>query len=290
MTFEQSVSNRLHRSGAIDFNVMFDIRQAQMHEKPQAQNNKRCYASSATGPDQLSVCEGEPLYNSHSKRSKFGGGCPTTRKPLQLLSSLNGMTLEAGTKQDQDMYEEEFDIQFPTVNDAVDRVSKRFHHMRTLFFQQVRPNGVSVTKWDYGAAGRQGELFVATMGGANTIYVDDDVYAGDTIIVDLPLGLDCEMQGLFAFDDDTFTYAAAGHNYGFVECQSKRGIPKCKKTLVVRSLPLPPKGLSPHLRDVFEKGFYARRQVLGQCTKGAKKGERCDLILGANAVGIDRPL
>merc|ERR1711865_56042 len=288
MSFEPNVSNRLHRSGAIDFNVEFNLRQAQLQAKDKNSDGKKTYKDNGITPDTPSVCEGEPLFYVNCKRTKFGGGCATTRKPIQLLSSLNGIALKDDDKKaTHDVPETD-----PT---------KLCNKIREDFFKTVRPNGISVTKYAFSNAGKQGPLFVATMGGANTIYVDEDVYAGDTLIVDIPLSSAGDMpiqshtlQHIESANCQNNLEVSLGNPYGFVHWQNKRGVPKAKRTLTVRALPLPcytgPDQARQNEANDFEAAFYHRRQVIGQCTKGAKRGERCDLILGANSVGTSRPL
>ena len=88
-------------------------------------------------------------------------------------------------------------------------------------------------------------------------------------------------------DDDTVNKECNEKNpYGFITWQKKKGVPNAKRTLVVRALPTPHHGMPSKLVKTFKNNFYLRQQVLGQCTKGAKRGERCDLILGKNAIGI----
>lgn len=271
MSFDPNVSNRLHRSGAIDFNVAFDMRYANRHKDLTCSSSrigKRSYTTTADN-DSYSVCEGEPLYQVCNKRAKFGGGCAMTRKPIQLLSSLNGVELADATQQAE--IESLRAGQGRQGVDPADVCDKE----RDVYFRNVRPCGVSVTKWNFGAAGKQGDLFVATLGGANTVYVDEDVYAGDTLIVDVPRD-----------QEQTFPECTEQNPYGFIEWQSKKGVPKTKRTLVVRSLPMAPHDMNADHAQFLRLKFYMRQQVLGQCTKGAKKGERCDLILGKNAIGI----
>lgn len=255
-----SVSNRLHRSGAIDFNVTFDLRQAQINKGSHTAGAKRMFKG-VDSDDAFSVCEGEPLYSVTSKRAKFGGGCMNSRQPISLLSSLNGIVIDSAD------------------NDA------NVENLRDSFFNSVRPNGISVTKWDFRMSGKQGNLFVATLGGLNTIYVDDDVEAGDTIVVDLPHSTEFKTDVYHAMDNPS----------GLIEWQVKRGMPKTKKTLTVRSMPhVPGDGDDLHKRmkrqSIFENGFYRRGQVIGRCVKGAKKGERCDIVLTGNAVAVARQI
>lgn len=322
MSFDPNVSNRLHRSGAIDFNVAFDLRFANIHKSGKTNKTKRSYdGGGSIEADSLSVCEGEPLYQKCEKKAKFGGGCAMTRKPIQLLSSLNGVQLGEAT--DRSAIDELFkeatvpppehdptEAQLvghdateirPTVQvvdqDAMSEGERLLHEFQTygystdvkaalacdfqrnMYFKSIKPTGVSVTKWDFGTRGKQGDLFVATLGGANTVYVDEDVYAGDTIIVDLPLE-ECDGPGRIKARMNKESA------YGFVECQKKRGIPNAKRTLVVRSLPTLGNLGDTYIEKRLIFGFYLRHQVLGQCTKGAKKGERCDLVLGKNSIGV----
>ena len=270
MSFDPNVSNRLHRSGAIDFNVAFDLRHANKHRAPSGKNRESSKAySDVTDNDSYSVCEGEPLYQVSNKRAKFGGGCAMTRKPIQLLSSLNGIELDRQAI---------LDLQNEVVTYPAFEQACICDKERDVYFGgrlAIRPTGVSVSKWNFGAAGKQGDLFVATLGGANTVYVDDDVYAGDTLIVDMPM------------DDDTVNKGCNEENpYGFIAWQKKKGVPNAKRTLVVRALPTAHHSMPSDMVKEFKNNFYLRQQVLGQCTKGAKRGERCDLILGKNAIGI----
>jgi hypothetical protein len=250
MAFQPSVSNRLHRSGAIDFNVEFNTRQAQLHKQPC--EKKRKMFEETNIDDVFSVCEGEPLYSFSSKRANFNGGCMSLRKPIQLLSSLNGYNFEINPDPDT------------TAED-----------IRNEVFKTVCPTGVSVTKWDFRMAGKQGDLFVATIGGLNTIYVDEDVVAGNVLVVDLPMGEHMEKKLRFSNSVPT----------GFIDWQVKRGVPKTKKTLVVRPMPTTAEdGSQVDLEDAFRR----RGQVIGRCVKSAKKGERCDLVLTANAIGMNK--
>jgi hypothetical protein len=270
MSFDPNVSNRLHRSGAIDFNVAFDSRHANTHKK-RAPGFHRSYAHEAD-EDSFSACEGEPLYQVCTKRARFGGGVALTRKPIQLLSSLNGVG----------MLDEDYIIHhvqnYTGGTGGTQEAAAVYDSLRAHIFAKIKPNGVSVTKWDFRSDGKQGDLFVATMGGTNTVYVDEDVYAGDTLIVDVPLDEELRKKGLME-------RCTVDNPYGFIEWQSKRGVPKSKRTLVVRAMPISTE-LTPDECVRYKVGFYLRNQVLGQCTKGAKKGERCDLVLGKNAIGI----
>ena len=82
--------------------------------------------------------------------------------------------------------------------------------------------------------------------------------------------------------------------WGFIECVKKKGCPREKVTLVVRPLPDLPKltGMNSDLEiktrvgyEMMRSNFERRGQILGRCTRGAKKGERVDLCLQANAIG-----
>lgn len=250
----QSLNNRLHRSGAIDFNVEFDLRQSQVHAACNSSSGTKYMSSAGGSPDTFSVCEGEPLYHVKQSSSHKSAGIQSSRCPIRLLSSLNGIVIH----------------QVPFKNGANPDVWSE--ELRETFFKNLRVSGVAVTKWDYGRVGHQANQFVATSGGLNTIYVDEDVAAGDLVIADIPHveKLNCPLMG--SMQPDT-------HELGFVKWQHKKGVPKEKKTLVVRPMP---RGL---LVDELAS-FHARGQVLGVCVRGAKRGERADIVHGHNAIGV----
>ena len=68
-----AISNRLHRSGAIDFNVEFATRQAAIFKQGKAPG-KRLYAA-PTDENTLSVCEAEPLFTPKKVRGAPIGCC-----------------------------------------------------------------------------------------------------------------------------------------------------------------------------------------------------------------------
>ena len=142
MSFDPNVSNRLHRSGAIDFNVAFDSRHANTHKK-RAAGYHRSYSHDADD-DCFSACEGEPLYQVCTKRARFGGGVALTRKPIQLLSSLNGV----GMIEDDEIQTISASIPVAAAMTAVAK-EEVCHTLREHIFRKIQPNGVSVTKWDF---------------------------------------------------------------------------------------------------------------------------------------------
>lgn len=276
-----AINNRLHRSGAIDFNVAYNIRQAEVlrEEKSIA---KKLYEVESNGRshDILSVCEGEPLYYAPKGKGARHNVALSGRNPLALLSSVNGLKCQNNTTlrdegahgffKDLDHNSSEFDK------------LQACEKLRNAVFSEIKYSGVAVTNWNYDRIGKQGDLFVATRGGLNTIYVDDNVEAGDTLVVDLPFNE--EWDGPPASNSDS-TAAAA---YGFVQWQPKKGVPSRKKTLVVRSLPSVKEGggIGPAHAQYLRKSFARRGQIVGQCVRSAKKGERCDVVLAANAIGM----
>jgi hypothetical protein len=69
------------------------------------------------------------------------------------------------------------------------------------------------------------------------------------------------------------------HSWGFVKYTAKKGTP-IENRNPVRPIPLPATGTLPD--DEIKKDaikFVSRGQIVGQCAKGAKKGERIDIIL-----------
>merc|ERR1712091_31138 len=76
--------------------------------------------------------------------------------------------------------------------------------------------------------------------------------------------------------------------FGFVHCQPKKGTPVGKRTHVIRTLPGPCLSQSIDVMDEMRKlqdNFRRRRQIIGICVKGCKKGVRCDVVLATNAIG-----
>ena len=282
------ITNKLHRSGAADCNVSYNLRQAGINAaKPRC--GKRMYGEGHG--DHLSVCEGEPLYSSKQKKVDSN----ESRAPIAVLSSLNGSCVS-----------ETFLDKVKACNDAPRNPCKEtftaYSELRDDFFKNIAPAGIAVSKWDYRSRGKQQDQFVATRGGANTIYTDEDVEAGDTLIYDIP-----KMDATEWTDGCQDCIVKAGNEpgsqpFGLVEWQKKRGIPAEKRTLVVRSIPRITSEINADsdlkMRyDIFRQGFVRRGQVLGKCIKGGKAGERCDVMLEGMAVGLfnckdhsDRPV
>lgn len=271
---ENSVSNRLHRSGAIDFNVEYNLRQSRLQQcKASTEKNGKREFEDFT-KDSYSICEGEPLFTvKRSKASSLNHCARSSRRAMPVLSSLNGTTIITPALVSQlevlrDAY---------TSNNDGTLSQQIYNAIRNSFFKSINPTGVSVTKWAADMAGKQGEMLVATMGGLNTIYTDEDVFAGETLIVDIP-----DFPLVEKFINET-THDAP---WRFIEWQHKRGVPKQKKTLVVRSMPQLPSCCDFSKAKRFTDEFQRRGQVLGKCVKGARAGERCDIVLGSNAVGV----
>merc|ERR1711934_848767 len=86
---QPAISNRLHRSGAIDFNVEFATRQAQIFKNPKAPG-KRIY-NVATDEDSLSVCEAEPLFTPKKHKGNQYTSPDSVRNPVACISSVNGL-------------------------------------------------------------------------------------------------------------------------------------------------------------------------------------------------------
>lgn len=260
----QSLNNRLHRSGAIDFNVEFNTRQAQM------QNSSHCNAPRvgkklhmSQCKDDFSVCEGEPLFHVKQSTGNKSGGIQANRRPISLQSSLNGYVVV-----DQD-----------TLNKCMTGgkcMTGVCDTIRDAFFKNVVISGVAVSKWDFNKVGRQADQFVATSGGLNTLYVDEDVAAGDLVIADIPF--DAEMGAA-----QMGCTLPGSVEFGFVSWQQKKGVPKSKRTLVLRPMP------RAHAEgdDILISKFHRRGQVIGVCVRGAKKGERADIVHCHNAVGLN---
>lgn len=265
---DQSISNRLHRAGAIDFNVTFATRQASILRDTKNRSGKRLYIR-ASDDDSLSVCESEPIYS--SKRHKGGNQASsnTARDPLACISSLNGLALPN-------------DILSGSCIDDV----KKHEALRDHFFNNYHYQGIAVSKWSYGSIGKQQEQFVATAGGLNTIYCDVACQAGDTIVVDLPLPTDPSHASQVDHYDPSNGNLGNQHQWGFAKCTVKRGTPSEKQTLVVRPMPSMPDKTHSKYNEIkrLRQNFIARGQVLGKCVSGARKGERIDIVVAANAI------
>lgn len=275
----KAITNRIHRSGAIDYNVEFATRQAEINQSEKGDDNKkRLWSLRDLGPgkDALSVCEGEPLYTTKKSRSNTYSAPDSCRNPISCLSSLNG-TADPNFNKPGQTFEEKF-CSIKDIPDTAERI-KVYEELRDMFFAQLTYSGIAVSKWAYERQGRQQDQFVATMGGLNTIYVDEDVHAGDTVCIDLPFPDNLPDEMRECRDDKG----------GFVHWVVKKGVPETKRTLVVRPLPGPRACCSKEeamaMLDL-QKGFERRRQKIGVCVTGAKKGERCDIVLAANAIGM----
>jgi hypothetical protein len=107
--------------------------------------------------------------------------------------------------------------------------------------------------------------------GLNTIYCDEDIEVGDTVVVDIPCPDTIECAKL------RYDGIATRCDFGFLITQRKRGIPADKITLVVRAMP----------SDFdLRTAFVNRGQVLGTCVTGGSKGKRIDIVHTSSAIGI----
>lgn len=265
-----AVSNRLHRSGAVDFNVEFATRQASIYGDTKNSSGKRMH-DRPNNEDSMSVCEGEPLYApKRHKGNQFVSD--SVRNPIACISTLNGMPAN---------------IANPSTKPAAGTAEINFHEeIRDKFFRDNHYMGISVSKWAFGRAGQQQDQFVATAGGINTIYCDVDCQAGDTIVVDIPMPTASDIAKLMTCYDPSAGNQNQHSVWAFAKCVSKKGTPKEKQTLVIRPMPPTPLATSAHYGAIVQmrKKFQNRRQIVGTCIKGAKKGERIDLVLGASAI------
>ena len=127
------------------------------------------------------------------------------------------------------------------------------------------------------------DLFIS---GLNTIYVDEEINAGDTVVVDMAYPDEIKEWKL---DECDRTGSSPTKPWGFVSMKNKKGTPRSKITLVIRQMPNPEAGQSPEVQRAMRKlrrGFELRGQIVGKCTQGAKRGERCDLVLAGNCIGV----
>ena len=258
-----AIANRLHRSGAIDFNCEINERQLAIHKdtNPKDAVNVLMHAQN---DDELSVCEGEPLYACKKRRIDNSRSVNSMRRPIQCASSING-------------------LHFPRteLKASTNDPHAQLNAARDLFFDCMTYAGISVSKWDYRRLGQQQPQFVTTLGGANTIYCDEDCHAGDTLCVDIPKD--------FGQEENNFKHAqeVPPDQGGLVPCVPKKGTSKGKRTMTIRPLP------SVQLKDAknaeqinnTRQRMIERGQVIGTCMTGARKGERVDICLAAN--GID---
>lgn len=284
MNSDLQVSNRLHRSGAIDYNVSFDLNTAGSYT--QSANKRKWFESD--GGDSLSVCEGEPIYcKKKLKKNRFSLQS-MGRSPLEALSSVNGFSCEFM----KDDAIESLNRKASTMQREknVSREIALCEVLRDAFFSEVKYTGIAVSPWSYGRKGKQGELFVATLGGANTIYVDEDVEAGDTLVVDCPQINSTNLQEAMKQTNCDVNSLQGNASVGFIKWQHKKGMPKKKQTLVVRKLPTfkEPNPTPEILKEyrLLRQNFFRRGQVVGMCTRGALAGERADVVLGHNCLGV----
>lgn len=284
-----AIANRLHRAGAIDYNVEFATRHAAMLKDTKGSHGKRVFAP-VSMDDGLSVCEGEPIYTPKRHKGNHYSSVDSCRNPIACISSLNGFSqgIEKGK-----MFEEKdgkpVSIKVITDNDEL-RAIKAHEKVRDIFFEQVHPMGVAVSKWIYPKLGHQQDQYVGTLGGMNTIYCDTDCQAGDTLVVDMPFPTEGDFSDLV---DKARPGTNESNQWGFIECVKKKGCPREKVTLVVRPMPDVPMISNVTAEEKLKKtigyhmmraNFERRGQILGKCTRGAKKGERVDLCLQANAI------
>jgi len=274
---DRAIANRLHRSGAIDANVEFPTRHAEVLKDRSSSQGKRLYA--ICPDDGFSVCEGEPIYTPKRHKGNHYTSVDSVRNPISCMSSLNGFS-GVGDKIHS--------VKRSNTANLVEAV-KGHEKLRDTFFKEIHPSGISVSKWSYPRVGHQQDQYVATLGGMNTIYCDTDCQAGDTLVVDMPFPTEAEYMKLV---DKAAPGSKESNCWGFVECVPKKGCPREKITLVVRPLPDLPFGgnTADERRDrqaimMMRSNFARRGQIIGKCTRGAKKGERVDLCLQANAIG-----
>jgi hypothetical protein len=167
--------------------------------------------------------------------------------------------------------------------------------IREIVFNDIRFCGISVTKWSFERAGHQQDQFVSTSGGLNTIYADTAMRAGDTVAIDIPMISVDDANSLSILHNlkcnDTHEGCNDTTTYGFVDYQWKKGTRKGKKTLAIRSIPAFSKFANQSLATYnlmknVRANFLRRGQIIGRCVTGCKKGERIDLVLEGNAVGL----
>ena len=161
---DMAISNRLHRSGAIDFNCEYNIRQAQLQLSSNNKHGKRLW-SKGLGPkdDALSVCEGEPVFTVKRSKTNQCSSLDSGRNPIALLSSLNGYAPPGCC----DIANTKFDAQIDACADAsaandVKTELKAYDKLRNIFFSDSNYTGISVSKWAFSKLGHQANQFVAT--------------------------------------------------------------------------------------------------------------------------------
>ena len=268
-----AIANRLHRSGAIDFNVEYAGRQANIYRNTKNASAKRLFAR-PTDDDSLSVCEAEPLFTPKRHKGNHYTSPDDVRNPIACMSCINGLPDSNGN------------TAIISHRGSIRGVLANHEEIRDRFFNEYHYTGIAVTKWSYARAGMQQQQFVATVGGLNTIYCDIACQAGDTIVVDMPLPNDLDRANALDRYDPSSGDNTHTHSWGFVKYTAKKGTPIEKQTLVVRPMPPLPATGTRHYDEIkkMRSSFVSRGQIVGQCVKGAKKGERIDIILAANAI------
>lgn len=285
-----AIANRLHRAGAIDYNVEFATRHAAMLKDRKSSDGKRLFA--LCPDDGLSVCEGEPIYTPKRHKGNHYSSVDSCRNPISCISSLNGFSqgIEKTKLFEPDAKGGVKSIKHNSGSANLLESVKNHENVRDKFFEQVHPMGVAVSKWIFPKLGHQQDQYVGTLGGMNTIYCDTECQAGDTLVVDMPFPTEESFGDLV---DKAKPGTNQPNSWGFIECVKKKGCPREKVTLVVRPLPdipqLPEANKDETLRnriayEMMRSNFERRGQILGRCTRGAKKGERVDLCLQANAI------
>jgi hypothetical protein len=224
--------------------------------------------------DSLSVCESEPLYT--PKRHKANNP-DNVRNPIACISCVNGLP----TSNDANGYSAIIKAADKNLGDP-----DKHEEIRDRFFREYPYTGIDVSNWSFGRVGMQQEQFVATAGGLNTIYCDIACQAGDTVVVDMPMPNDPDISQTVDRYDPSSGDITQNNSWGFVKCVAKKGTPSEKQTLVVRPVPPLPSSNNPNREKIMRmrSSFVSRGQIVGQCVKGARKGERIDVVLGANAI------
>jgi hypothetical protein len=279
------ISNRYHRSGAIDMPVEYAVRQVQLQNAERSKHGKRMWADcGGNDTDVYSITEGEPMFTVKRAKGKgMSSSLETGKNPLPVLSSLNGYSCST-----TDKLQDALAAAAGTPREDTRAQLDAYDKLRDTFFNELSYAGVAVTKFSYAQIGRQGNQLVGTRGGLNTIFTDTDVHAGQVLIVDMPhaAGRDENKPPLGCNGAHT-----CAHPWGLVHWQTKKGVPKGKRTLVVRALPhIPSTFESDGGKDIsqfrkFIRGFFRRGQVIGKCVRGARAGGRVDVILEGNSVG-----
>ena len=148
---DASIANRLHRSGAIDFNVEFATRQAQINLSSSNKDGKRLWANTALGPgnDGLSVCEGEPLYTTKRSKGNHYSSIDSSRNPVSCMSSLNGYVPPEGTTKIHQYCQQIAKLRASGKSEDIATQILYYHRIREIFFSGLTFVGISVTKWAF---------------------------------------------------------------------------------------------------------------------------------------------